>query len=121
MVQAWYDHAMLEYNAAASATKGGSDHGSAQRQLIFMELAIACILQLQETVFRAQAPIVIEAMKPLFWATVSVEAALQLVLRLLHGCYSEPHPYWTAGPNALALSTCAWSTRRRKLAQTAPT
>ena len=26
------------------------------------------------------------------------------MLRLLHGCYHEPHPYWTAGPREGALA-----------------
>ena len=58
MVQAWYDHAIQEFhNAAAAKAKGFggrssprqvNDHGAAQRQLVFMELAIACVLQLKE-------------------------------------------------------------------------
>ena len=27
-----------------------------------------------------------------------------MLLRLLHGCYHEPHPYWTAGPREGALA-----------------
>ena len=69
-----------------------------------MELAIACVLQLKERFLHAQMPLLLDALRPLCWSTVSVEAALQCVLRLLHGCYHEPHPLWTAGPGALACS-----------------
>merc|ERR1740130_228332 len=102
MVQAWYDHAIQEFhNAAAAKAKGFggrssprqvNDHGAAQRQLVFMELAIACVLQLKERFLHAQMPLLLDALRPLCWSTVSVEAALQCVLGLLHGCYHEPHP-----------------------------
>ena len=69
-----------------------------------MELAIACVLQLKERFLHAQMPLLLDALRPLCWSTVSVEAALQCLLRLLHGCYHEPHPYWTAGPREGALA-----------------
>ena len=69
-----------------------------------MELAVACVLQLRERFLHAQTPLLLDALRPLCWSPVSVEAALQCVLRLLHGCHHGPYPYWTAGPGALARS-----------------
>ena len=155
MVQAWYDHAIQEFhNAAAAKAKGFggrssprqvNDHGAAQRQLVFMELAIACVLQLkerlhtstryilllaacylllatacclllttyhlphttlQERFLHAQMPLLLDALRPLCWSTVSVEAALQCVPRL--ACRTAgppPHPNLNPNPHHSPLTT----------------
>ena len=73
-------------------------------QMTLLELVVTCVAQSARDFFLAQAPMVIEALRPHLWRANSVEPALHCVLRLLRGCYHPAQPYWVAGEDAIATS-----------------